>query len=119
MQAGRSVRPSGAPWRGRPRGITVVDLSEILPHEPDLTALQESILNALQRATAGVLPHDELLARVEDRSLSEVARALQDLTVKGLIRVVWKTPFRFLAILRQREKVGNVPAAPRRYAVTA
>ncbi len=44
------------------------------------------------------MSRDELLKEAEGYSFSEVERALRDLSLQGLVKVLWRTPFRFLAV---------------------
>ncbi len=74
--------------------IEVVDLSK---RSSALTPLHDRILDALRRTMAGILSKEELLRETEGYSLSDVERALRDLSLRGLVKVLWRTPFRFLA----------------------
>jgi hypothetical protein len=87
------------PRRGE---IRVVDLSQRVPRLERLAPIHAAILESLREATIGLMDGDELLERVADYSFSDVGRALRDLTLEGLVRVLWRTPFRFVAYLTDR-----------------
>lgn len=89
----------------RPRnGIRVVDLSQATSRGITLSSLHTSILDTLRKASAGILTTEELLSLIDNHSLSEVLRALRDLSVRGMVKVLWRTPFRFLAFVTERGK---------------
>lgn len=90
----------------------MVDLSETPPSRDELSPLEMRIVDALRQAAAGVLSKDELLDVLREHPFSDVERALRDLTLRGLVRVLWKTPFRFMAFLggdRKDERGGRKP----------
>lgn len=92
-----SVLPPGKPpqRQGLPRReLKVVDLSE---RPAALTPLHEEILAALDRGLTGILSRDELLQQTAGHPPSEVERALRDLSLRGDVKVLWPSPFRFLA----------------------
>jgi hypothetical protein len=96
------------PRKPRPRTdargeIKVVDLSQTPPNRRELSPLEGRIVEALREAVAGILSRDELLGMLRGHSLSEVEQALRDLSLRGLVRVLWQTPFRFMAFLRRNE----------------
>ncbi len=74
--------------------IKVVDLSE---RPSALTPLHRKILDALGRAVTGIMSRDELLEEARGYSFSDVERALRDLSLRGLVKVLWRSPFRFMA----------------------
>ncbi len=82
-------------------GIKVVDLSRTPLRNGSPTPLHPHILDALKRDGAGILSQDELLENTEGYSPSEVELALRDLSLRGLVRVLWRAPFRFMAFLTE------------------
>ncbi|MFQ6013489.1 MAG: hypothetical protein ACE5LS_07585 [Thermoplasmata archaeon] len=91
-------------------GIKVVDLSRTPFRNGSATPLHRRILNALKRDGAGILSRDELLAHTEGYSPSDVELALRDLSLRGLVRVLWQAPFRFMAFLTERGHEGQLSA---------
>ncbi len=98
------VLGSRAPRSG---GIKVVDLSRTPLRNGSATPLHRRILEALKRDGAGILSQDELLERTEGYSPSQVELALRDLSLRGLVRVLWRAPFRFMAFLTERGREGE------------
>ncbi|MFQ5838090.1 MAG: hypothetical protein ACE5HJ_04830 [Thermoplasmata archaeon] len=101
--------------KGRPdsRGdIKVIDLSQTPSRVDNLTALHKTILDSLRRAAAGILSRDELLERTRGHSFSDVERALRDLSLRGLVKVLWRTPFRFVAYLTEKGEKGDLSPLP-------
>ncbi|MEE9164279.1 MAG: hypothetical protein V3U17_05760 [Thermoplasmata archaeon] len=94
----------------RSGGIKVVDLSRTPLRNGSATPLHRRILEALKRDVAGILSQDELLERTEGYSASQVELALRDLSLRGLVRVLWRAPFRFMAFLTERGREGDLYA---------
>ncbi|MEE9173688.1 MAG: hypothetical protein V3U30_01780 [Thermoplasmata archaeon] len=109
MNPEQEVRNTRAPKRG---GIKVVDLSRTPLRSGSATPLHHRILDALKRDGAGILSQDELLESTEGYSPSEVELALRDLSLRGLVRVLWRAPFRFMAFLTRPGREDQLYAAP-------
>ncbi len=103
MRIGKQAERDDASVASLP-GIRVVDLSEAALHGGNPTPLHEAILDALRRATAGVLSREELLAEAKNHSLAEIVRVLRDLSVQGLVKILWRSPFSFFAFVTERVK---------------
>ncbi len=108
MNPEQEVRNIRAPRRG---GIKVVDLSRTPLRGGSATPLHHRILDALKRDGAGILSQDELLESTEGYSPSEVELALRDLSLRGLVRVLWRAPFRFMAFLTEPRREDQLYAA--------
>lgn len=94
---------------GRPRKeIRVVDLSERRALDAD-GPLHKAMLATFKKSMSGVLTREEILDATRGHTPSDVERALRDLSMKGLVRVVWKTPFRFLAFLTEKAEAISRP----------
>ncbi|MCJ2531298.1 MAG: hypothetical protein LN413_03130 [Candidatus Thermoplasmatota archaeon] len=91
----------------RSGGIKVVDLSRTPLRNGSATPLHRRILEALNRDGAGILSQDELLESTEGYSPSQVELVLRDLSLRGLVRVLWRAPFRFMAFLTERGRLGG------------
>lgn len=116
----RDEKQSGTTNRSDRRGeIRVVDLSQIPSSRGEPSPLERRILETLQQAAAGVLGKDELMARLKGYSFSDVERALRDLSLRGLVKVLWRTPFRFMAFLNQEAKASGSPQLAPARALTA
>jgi hypothetical protein len=94
----------------RSGGIKVVDLSRTPLRNGSATPLHRRILEALNRDEAGILSQDELLESAEGYSPSEVELALRDLSLRGLVRVLWRAPFRFMAFLTESGRKRELSA---------
>ena len=105
-----AARDGVLPRTGARPGVRVVDLSQTPAFRDGTTPLHAQILSALREAPLGLLTRDELLARTGDHSLSDVVVALRDLSLRGLVRVVWRTAFRFVAFLAESESESQGPA---------
>lgn len=90
--------PAGTP---SPK-LRVVDLSERPVLDAD-NPVPKAIMEALTRTASGVLTTEEVLAAARGHPASEAERALHDLSLRGLVRVIWQTPFRFVAVLRTQD----------------
>jgi hypothetical protein len=97
----------GSPAR-KSGGIKVVDLSRTPLRNGSVTPLHRRILEALNRDGAGILSQDDLLESAEGYSPSQVELALRDLSLRGLVRVLWRAPFRFMAFLTERGRQGEL-----------
>lgn len=84
-----------------------MDLSEAPIRGDDLKALHEVVLDSLRRATSGILSREELLDKAKDYSLAEIVRVLRDLSVRGLVKVLWRSPFSFFAFATERGRAGS------------
>ncbi len=93
-------------------GITVVDLSRTPLRNGSATPLHRRILEALNRDGTGILSQVELLESAEGYSPSEVELALRDLSLRGLVRVLWRAPFRFMAFLTEPGRESQLYATP-------
>ncbi len=90
-----------------------MDLSEAPLRGNDFTALHKAVLDSLRRAASGILSREELLDKAKGYSLSEIVRVLRDLSVRGLVNVLWRSPFRFFAFATERGRAGSpLPANP-------
>ncbi len=88
--------------------VMVVDLSERPSGLERLAPVHRKILESLRRAAAGLLGRDELLDDLRGYSFSDVEQALRDLTIQGSIKVLWRTPFRFIAYLTERGRKADL-----------
>ncbi len=106
---GMTIPERIGPPDGRPTPkLRVVDLSErpgLAPDDP----LPATILEAFEEVSSGILTKEEVLAAARGHPPSDAERAVQDLALRGLVRVVWTTPFRFLAVLRDSEGAAPPP----------
>ncbi|MFQ5918564.1 MAG: hypothetical protein ACE5I4_00795 [Thermoplasmata archaeon] len=93
-------------------GIKVVDLSRTPLRNGSTSPLNHRLLDALRRDGAGILSQDELLASAEGYSPSEVELALRDLSLRGLVRVLWRAPFRFMAFLTEPGRARHIHPTP-------
>jgi hypothetical protein len=109
MNAKQEIPDTRTPRSG---GIKVVDLSRTPLRNASTTPLHHRILEALKRDGAGILSQDELLESTEGYSPSEVELALRDLSLRGLVRVLWRAPFRFMAFLTVPGREGQLYATP-------
>ncbi len=107
MNTEQEILNTRAPRRG---GIKVVDLSRTPLRNGSATPLHRRILEALNRDGTGILSQVELLESAEGYSPSEVELALRDLSLRGLVRVLWRAPFRFMAFLTERGREGKLYA---------
>lgn len=106
-----AVTREGVPPAAASRSeVRVVDLSRTPAFREVGTPLHAQILNALRQAPLGLLTRDELLNQTPGHSFSDVELALRDLSLRGLVRVVWRTAFRFVAFLA--EEKPSRPAQP-------
>jgi hypothetical protein len=94
------------------KGIKVVDLSRTPLRNGSATPLHDRIMDALKQDGAGVLSQDELLESTAEYSPSEVELALRDLSLRGLVRVLWRAPFRFMAFLTEPGREDRLYARP-------
>ncbi|MEE9237516.1 MAG: hypothetical protein V3U52_06995 [Thermoplasmata archaeon] len=92
--------------------IKVVDLSKTAPRQKGLTPLHNTILAALRRAFAGIMSRDDLLEMTRDYSFSEVERALRYLSLEGWVKLLWRSPFRFMAFLTESGRRQDPWATP-------
>ncbi|MFQ5985898.1 MAG: hypothetical protein ACE5KQ_00880 [Thermoplasmata archaeon] len=109
MNREREVLDTRNPRSG---GIKVVDLSRTPLPYGSATPLHHRILDTLKRDGAGILSQDELLENAEGYSPSEVELALRDLSLRGLVRVLWRAPFRFMAFLTEPGREDQLYAGP-------
>ena len=112
MNPEQKVPDTLSPRIARIGGIKVVDLSRTPLRSGSATPLHHRILDALKRDGAGILSQDELLEKTEGYSPSEVELALRDLSLRGLVRVLWRAPFRFLAFLPEPARGDQLYGTP-------
>ncbi|MEE8232966.1 MAG: hypothetical protein V3R46_06565 [Thermoplasmata archaeon] len=112
MNSEQKVSDRLSPRIARIGGIKVVDLSRTPLRSGSTTPLHHRILDALKRDGAGILSQDELLENTEGYSPSEVELALRDLSLRGLVRVLWRAPFRFMAFLTEPGREDHPYATP-------
>lgn len=81
-----------------------MDLSQTPSLRGRLGPVHRALLEVLANAKAGMASRKELLAATEGRSAAETDLALRDLSLLGLVRVIWRSAFRCVAFLTRPGK---------------